>query len=332
MDRESLRDECREIGRFNTGIADSVIDGHLNEAAIQFARDTHILNKNISFVVRETFIVGTDEAFNLTLATASGYIVNAKDVALATALTDVTGAAVATALQAIIQGTGVGGTATVVSYDTSTRKFTINASAEASVTSVTIVPPVAPATYYENAYKLFGVTVSDSASGSSYVGAAAPFCQAEYALPSNFLAVDEIIYSNEYDKPLQPEIYRWRSDSEGDPDFFSIYAKAGADYIRFTAHPQTLNTRMEMQYVYKPAAITTGSGNDSDSYPFNSSYDYALIFYAVYLTKLGGGPEDLQDAFKYMALYRQKVEEAEIDIWSQMGGGLDLSQRGRGGL
>lgn len=334
MNRGALNDKVREIGRFNTAVADSVIDGYLNEAAVMFARDTHILMKTLTKVIEEKFSLGTNEAFNLTIGTGGGgYLVNAVDVVLGTAQTDVTGVALATALQAIIQGTGVAATATTVSYSQSTRKFTINASAEtATCDSITIAPPAAPQTYYDASYKLFGVLVTDTDAADLYVGAVAPYCQAEMKLPSDFLEMDEIIYRDEYYRPLQPEIYRWRNDTDGDPDFFSIYAQGSGDYIRFTAHPQTIDTRIEMRYAYKPAAITTGSGSDTTSFPFNASYDYALIFYAIYLTKLGGTPSELQSAFAFKALYNEQKEQAEIDICAQVGGGYDMTARGRRGL
>ena len=334
MNRGALNAKVREIGRFNNAIADSVIDGYLNEAAVQFARDTHILMKTVSKVVEEKFSLGTDEAFNLTIETAGGgYLVNAVDVVLGSAQDDATGATLASALQAIIQGTGVAATATTVSYSQSTKKFTINASAEtATCDSITVAPPKAPQTYFDAAYKLFGILVSDTDEDDAYVGAVSPYGQSEMKLPSDFLEMDEIIYRDEYYRPLQPEIYRWRNDTSGDPDFFSIYAQGSGDYIRFTAQPQTIDTRIEMHYAYKPAAIATGSAADSTSFPFNASYDYALIFYAIYLTKLGGTPSELQSAFAFKALYNERKEQAEVDICAQVGGGYRMSARGRRGL
>ena len=152
-------------------------------------------------------------------------------------------------------------------------------------------------------------------------------------LPSDVLEMDEIVYRDEYHRALQAEIYRWRNDSDGDPDFFSIMAKGSGDYIRFTAHPQTIDTRIEMTYAYKPTAIVTGSAvGDALSYPFNSSYDYAIIFYAIYLTKLGGTPDELQSAFAFKALYNEMEEQAEVDISAQTGQGYDMTQRGRAGF
>lgn len=333
MNRAALVDKVRELGRFNTAVNKTVIETNLDEAAKQFSRDTHIIMKTVSKVIEEKFSMGTDEAFNLTIATAgAGYLVNAKDVVLATAQPDVTGATLAAALQTIIQGSGVGATATTVTYSQSTRKFTVNASAESSVASITVAPPAAPQTYYDAVYKLFGALVSDSAASATYVGAVAPFCQSEMKLPADFLEVDEIIYGDEYDRPLQPEIYRWRSDGDGDPDFFSIMAKPSGDYIRFTDQPLVVDTRVEITYAYKPAAIATGTAGDALSYPFNDSYDFALIFYAIFLTKLGGTPDEMQSAFASKALYTEAKNQAEIDIAAQAGGGYDMTQRGRAGL
>ena len=331
MIRSALRDKVRIMGRITGSVASSVIDACLNEAAVMFARDTKVLHKNVAYAIAETFTLGTDEAFKLTIATAgSGYIVNGVDVVLGTAQSNVTGTALATALQAIIQASGVGASNTTVSYAAATRKFTITATAESSVASISIATPADPATYYECAYKLFEVLTSETQSAESFVGGASPYCQSERKLPTDFLAIDEIIYDNNYDSPLAPEIYWGRTPSlSGKPVAYNIRRKSDGEYIHISAHPGTKGTRVELEYVYKPATIATGSAGDATSYPFNASYDYALIHYAIYMLKLGEGRESAEDALMHKALYKGFVAEAEYDEYGQLGGGIDLTSRGR---
>lgn len=332
MTRTLLRAQVRARGRFNQMVSDALIDGYLNEAAVRFSADTKMLTKTISFTIQEKFSLTTSEAFKLTIATAGeSYLVNG-DILLATAQTDVSGAVLASAIQAIIQSSAVGASNTTFTYATATRMFTINASAESSVISIAVATPATPVTYHECIYKLFGALVSDSASGTSYTGGAAPFCQSESKLPSDFLEVDELIYGDDYDIPLQPEIYRGRSYAGGTPSFFSISRQASGDYLRVTPHPATKETRMELTYNYKAAEIATGTAGDSSSYPFNTMYDDALIYYAIYLAKLGCGPDEVQGAFTAKAQYREIVDDAINDKWVQHGGGFDMSQRGRSGL
>ena len=325
MNRGDLRDQVREIGRFNANIASSVIDGWLNSAAIQFAKDSKILTDTRSLVITEVFQLATNEAFSLALATASGYLVSATDVVLATALENKTGAEVATALQAIIQASGVGASNTTVSYASATRMFTIDASEESGVTAITVAVPVDPLSYYDVAYKLFAVLQTDTESASAWIGGPAPFCQSERKLPSNFVAMDEVVFDDNYGSPLRPEIYKGRSHGGGTPRFYSIHSKGDGEYIKFTDHPTTKGQRVELHYYKKPDAITTGSAGDTSSYPFKVDYDYAIIHYAIYIGKL---PENVEMALAHRALYNQIAEEAQIDDLSRMGGGIDMTQRG----
>lgn len=323
MNRGDLRDRARMIGRIPENVADSVLDGYLNEANRIFQNDTKLLDKTVTFNVHARFSMSTSEVFNLTVTG----VASAADVVLATAQTDVTGAALATALQAVIQGTGVGASNTTMSFSSSTRKFTIEASAESSATSVVISYP-ASASYYDKSYELFGGT--GSASGTTYTGAAAPFCTSEYVLPSDFLEVREIIYNHDYDKPLEPEIYIGRSDSTGTPKYYSISVHGSSKYIRFTPQPTTIGKTFAMSYYYRPSDITTGSASDSSSYNYPAEYDMALVYYTIYLFKLSEVEES--KAIGYRTLYQDIADSVINDEVLRLGGGIDMTTRGRQGL
>jgi len=201
MNRGDLRNKARILGRIPEGVTDEVVDGFLDEACRQLQKDVMLLTKHVAFNVHEKFSLSTADAFNLTMATASGYLVNAKDVVLSTAQTDATGAEIASALQAIIQASGIGATATTVTYDEDTRIFTIEASAETGVTSIKVTDPAAHGTYYDSSYLLFNQNAGTTATGTTFAGDAAPFCTSEYLLPSDFLEVFELIYNGNYNTP-----------------------------------------------------------------------------------------------------------------------------------
>lgn len=324
MNRGNLRSRARTIGRIPSNVANSVLDDYLNEANRVFQNDTKLLDKTVTFNVHAKFSMGTADAFNLTIAGVS----SAADVYLSTAQTDVTGAALATALQTVIQGSGVGASATTVAFSSSTRKFIIEASAEsATATSITISYP-ASASYYDKCYDLFGGT--GSATGTTYTGAAAPYCTSEYVLPSDFLEVNEFIYDHDYDKPLQPEIYPNRDYNTGTPKYYSISVHGSSKYVRFTPQPTTIGKTFALSYFYRPSDITTGSANDSSSYYYPAEYDMALVYYTIYLYKLSEVEES--KAIGYRTLYQDIVDDLINEEGVRLGGGIDLTTRGRGGL
>lgn len=324
MNRGTMRDEARRIGRIPDNVADSVLDTYLNEANRTFQNDTKLLEKTVTFNVHAKFTMGTAEAFNLTVTG----VASAADVVLATAQEDVTGAALATALQAIIQGSGVGATATTMAFSETTRKFTIEASAEtATATSIVVTYP-ANSSYYDKTWELFGGTATKT--GTTFVNNAAPFCTSEYVLPSDFLEVHEIIYNDDYDEPLEPEIFKRRSDSTGTPENYSIITKGSSEYIRFTPQPTTIGNRFAMSYYYQPSEIATGSGNDSTSFEYPARYQMALVYYTVYLYKLSESEEN--KAIGYRTLYQDIAESVINNKIERLGGAIDLSKRGKLGL
>jgi hypothetical protein len=311
--RSTLRANAMRRGRIPETVANSVIDGYLNDAAVQFQKDTHLLRKFTAFNVHAKFSMLTTEAFNLTLAKSGGYVVDTIDVALSTAQTDVTGAALATALQAIIQASGVGATATTMAFDEDTRQFTLEASAESStVTSFTVTYPEDHATYNDASYMLFGETTT--ATGTTFEGAPAPYCTSEYKLPTDFLAVEELVYDGKWDRPLKLIPYRLRSKSiGGSPKYMTEpYEKSNGEwYLKVTPQPTTIGKRFDLAYYYRPAKIATGTATDATTYDFLPDWDLALENYAI--MEYYQQERNMEESLYWKAMYQEWVDKAEIE-------------------
>jgi len=143
--------------------------------------------------------------------------------------------------------------------------------------------------------------------------------------------VFELIYNGNYNTPLAPEIYQDRNYSTGTPKYYSIYSKdTGYNYLHVTPQPTTIGKRFDLTYFYQPAAIATGSAGDATSFDFPIQFDYALIYWAIYLYKLS--EDDTDKALNYRALYQNEEERAEIYKAQRLGAGIDMTQRGRLGL
>jgi hypothetical protein len=334
--RSTLNTRVRERARIGTNVADTTVDRYLDRAAINFQHDTLLLRKYSALTVRGKFTMLTSEAFKLTISTSGGgALIDGVDIVPSSNQVDVAGSTLAADLESAIQATGA--SSTTCSFSESTRKFTINASGEAAtVTSIAVTYPAALATYTDASYKLFGTTTS--ASSDSFSGSPAPYCTSEYHLPSDFIEMDEVVYDENWDDPLQPEIYRGRSDSKsGTPKHYSIYMLETPEtddvaswYIRFTPQPIVYGKRFD--YCYHPEArtISSGSAGDAQYFDFPARWDEALIYYACYLAKIDA--DEMQDALNFLGLYRQEVNKAIVHRDTAVGGAFDMMDRGRQGL
>lgn len=334
--RGTLNTRVRERARLGTNVDDSTVDRYLDRAAINFQHDTLLLRKYSALTVRSKFTMLTTEAFQLTVSTSGGgTLIDGTDIVPSANKVDVAGATLATDLESAIQAAGA--SSTTCTFSESTRKFTINASGEATtVNSIVVSYPAAPASYTDASYKLFGNTLS--ASSDSLSGSPAPYCTSEYHLPSDFIEMDEIVYDEDWDRPLQPEIYRGRSDSRsGTPTHFSIYMLETPEtddvaswYIRFTPQPTVYGKRFD--YCYHPEArtIASGSAGDAQYFDFPVRWDEALIYYAAYLAKIDA--DEMSDALNFLGLYQREVDKAIVHRDTAVGGAFDMMERGRQGL
>lgn len=331
--RSELRDDLKVTARLTQNVSTTKLNQYLNKAARAVQRATRALWKHLQLTVRPLFTVTTDQAFNLTIGTASGgTLVDGVDVSLSTALYATTGSAVASAFQAIIQASGVGATATTMTFSDSTRKYTINCSAEsATVNSITISYPDS-ASYYDISYMLFGETTSTSS--DSFTGDAAPYCQSRYKLPSDFLGVKELVYDSKWNNPMRNESYLNRSDSTGGtPRNYSIQTFVDTvgtgdsyDFLTVTPEPTVLGKRFDLVYNVLPQWIADGTANDSKTYGFPLDLDQALLEYASYLA--WQDEKDIQEALTHLSLFRDMADSWINDMAMRQGGAFDRTQRG----
>jgi hypothetical protein len=293
LNRGELRDEAKRLARASGSTAtlpNSIFDQWLNEANIQLQRDTKWLHKKRTFYTREYFSVGIDEGFGIIFDTATGTIWL---LGVCTAMTNVSGSVLATALQrewnsthwGATTGAKAADTGIAVSYSTSTRKFTVTSQAATyTSTGIIILPPL-----YANStgtlgvndltYKLFGITgQQDSASTYAYTGNEAPYCMSEYPLPGDFFQVKEIRYDDSL-HPLRRIAYKGRDTGTGIPQYYYTTTT----HFGLVPEPTDGGKIIELDYYYLPDSIATGAANDTTEYEYPNEYDYALIYWAMYL-------------------------------------------------
>jgi hypothetical protein len=299
MNKGELRDEARRLARAGNEatLSDDLFDAWLNEANNQVQRDTRWLSKKRVYYTREYFSVGTDEGFGITFDTATGEI---ELLGVTSALSNVSGTVLAAALQTewnttnwgTATGTRAADTGIAVSYSTSNRKFTVTSQAATyTSTGIIIFPPLynnSTGTHAVNdlTFKLFGVTAQSSASTYAYTGDTVPYCMSEYPLPSDFMEIKEIRYDDK-SYPLSRVVYRSRDTGAGIPS--SYYIKD--DHFGLVPEPADGGKIIEFDYYYVPESITVGAATDASEYEYPHRYDYALIWYTIFLYKYSIGDE-----------------------------------------
>jgi hypothetical protein len=304
-------------------VTNAQVDDFLNQANTQFNKDILYLTKRVTLNVRDLFTCRTDEGFNLTI----GGLMAATDIVPGSAGIHVTGTALATLLQTAIQAAS-GGTGVTCTWGTSTKKFTITA--PSAGTSITITYP-SVSTIYDKRYELFGVKTAVTESDNSYTGEIAKYCTSLIRLPTDFIQLDEAVYDGNYSNPLKPEIRKGRSKSTGTPTHISIErADDGRQLLRLTPEPSTIGKMVEINYFYVPAAITTGSGSDATKYEYPDWMEDGLIWYAVYLYKQS--KTLITESLNALAMYQRLVDDIVNRGPQEIGGGYDMTERGRQGL
>ena len=222
-----------------------------------------------------------------------------------------------------IDNTGV-----YTSWDADALKMTIGLEATVFDSTGFFIGPPAYTTkdwVYSYAYKMFGITAETSVDATSYTGSIPPHCTSEYSLPPDFLYVKEARYSDK-SYPLKPTIYKSRDDATGVPSHYYIRG----NFIGVTPQPTDAGKLLQLDYYYVPAdfAIPIADGDADDAVqPFPAEFDFALIWYAIYLYK--NNQDDTQGELKALAKYEQRRLKAVQRKNARVGGAIDLQNRGR---
>ena len=317
MTRSALRTQVRRLGRVGSNVADSILDTWLFEAVKQFQTDVLWLEQTRHYYVVERFDIGTTEGLGVRLTTATGTLnIFGSD----TAYSNLTGSSMAqlmsTAWENEFEDTGI-----YFTWSTANLKFSVLISTLTYDSTGLFIGPPAYSTkdwLYDYSYKMFNITAETSADATSYTGSIPERCTSEYPLPPDFLYVKEARYSNK-SYPLKPTIFKSRDDAKGVPSHYYIRG----NWIGVTPQPTDGGRLLRLDYYYEPTDFV-----DNDAVqPFPAEFDFALIWYAIYLYK--NNQDDTQGELKALAKYEQRRLKAVQRKNARVGGAIDLQNRGR---
>ena len=217
----------------------------LNEALDAFGKDAWGLIKEAYIYIEPRFNLSTTMAFKLTITGGTNALV-ATDIAVTDVSTNgMTGAQVATELQAQIRAAGP--TTLTVTWSTSLWKFTISA---IDSTAIAIADPEP---IYASALANLGY--GEDSGTTSLVSGVPEDCTVEADLPDDFLLLTT---NPEWDKnEVCPAPVKWfeSPQTSGTPQFFYIEKRK----IRLTP-PPIEQKLFHIRYRYTPAHITTLQG------------------------------------------------------------------------
>lgn len=327
MTRSALRDQVRRLGRVGSNVADSILNTWLYEAVKKFQDDVLWLDQTRSYYVREMFTLAMTEGLQVRLTTDADLEYTYGRSTIQSTFANMSGAQLSSiwtsAWETEFDDTGI-----YTSWSTATLKMTIGISTEVFDSTGFYIGPPAYTTkdwQYDYSYKMFGITAETSSDEVTYTGSIPPFCTSEYPLPPDFLYVKEARFSDKR-YPLLPTIYKSRNDSQtGTPSHYYIKG----NFIGVTPQPTDAGRTLRLDYYYEPADFTApiADGDADDALqPFPAVFDFALIWYAIYLYK--NNQDDTQGELKASAKYEREVQKAKQRNQARVGGSIDLEYRG----
>ncbi len=320
MSRSTLRTQVRQLGRVGSNVADSILDTWLYEAVKHFQDDVKWLEQTRYYYVREIFTLDMTEGIGVRLTTATGTLNIYGRTTLNSTYGNMSGAELSSiwtsAWETEFDDTGV-----YTSWSTASLKMKLLISTLTYDSTGLFVGPPAYSTkawLYDYSYKMFGITAETSADATSYTGSIPQECTSEYPLPPDFLYVKEATYSDK-SYPLQPTIYKGRDKATGVPSHYYIRGNS----IGVTPQPTDAGRTLRLDYYYLPADFV----DDDALHPFPEVFNYALIWYAIYLYKTN--QDDTQSELKALAKYEQEKKKASQRKTARVGGAIDMENRGR---
>lgn len=220
--------------------ANSEVQDLINEGLDEFSKDVHGLKKETFLALSPLFDTATHFAIRLTVTGGTNALAATDIVITAAAASNITGTAVATALQVAIRAAGP--TTLTVAWSTTTWLFTIDA---IDSTSITVEGP--SSILYADATPLL-FNKSGEQTGTTWAGVIPRDVNLEIALPSDFL---ELLEPPEWDgSPLAPSTWDLFTDpqSSGTPNIYHVYQKR----LRISPVP-TSQKMLRLWYRYRPA-------------------------------------------------------------------------------
>ena len=325
MTREALRNEVIRLGRVGSNVVDSVLNAWLYEAVKKFQDDVLWLEQTRYYYVREIFNLDMTEGIGVRLSTATGTLNIYGRTSINSTYANMSGDQLSSvwtsAWEVEFDDTGV-----YTSWSTATLKMSLLISTLVYDSTGLFVGPPAYSTkawVYDYSYRMFGITAETSADDTSYTGSIPPFCTSEYPLPPDFLYVKEATYDGKT-TPLIPTIYKSRDKGTGVPSHYYIRG----NLIGVTPQPTTGGKTLRLDYYYIPAdfAIPIADGDADDAvHPFPSNFDYAIIYYAIFLYKQN--QDDTAGELKFRAKYEEEKIKAKQRKNARIGGAIDMMNR-----
>jgi hypothetical protein len=244
---DTVLELAREFSRTNaTAMSDTDMLRKLNIAIKAFAKDTYGCVKEAYLDVEPKFNISTTFALKITITGGTNALAET-DVAICSAdENEITGTAVATALQAAIRAAiGVGASLTVA-WSLSTWKFTVDA------IDSTEIEIEAPGMLYADATELLGLSGTGT---TSIIGVIPEDCNLVVDLPSDYYALKtNPVWDKDELYPAPASIFE-APETQGEPRWYHIERKK----IRLYPTP-TKQERFHILYRYIPASITTVKG------------------------------------------------------------------------
>jgi hypothetical protein len=301
MTLAQIREKARRYARVTvTDKADTDVNELIHDAQIEMARDVYGLKKTTRLSLAEAFTIETNFYINVTIVGGTNALAATDVQVSASALSRATGAAVATALQALLR-TAVGGGANLTVAWTD-YYFTLDAIDSTSITISAISDDV---NYVDASELIFGVTGTQT--GTSFTGEFPQDCTWETAVPSDYLKPIRLTWDG-YLLEEKPHGFTIRPEMYGNyPRWYSVWD----DYIRLIPSPNVIK---EFVMEYKSLPTRTEMATDGVEASMPDRFVYGLV-YLVASELLMMGHED--ESLKFLAKYRKVRNEMRIYESSQ---------------
>lgn len=301
MVRSEVLNLSRIMARVDSnGVSDANAALLIDEGYAQVAKDYGGIPKRAHIQMGAKFYIGTDFYFRMTIA-GTGDTLAATDIQVsATELTESTGAAVATLLQAAIR-VATGGTGTTVAWSAATMKFTITT---LLATAQTIGAPEDSVAYTDATGILFGSY--ESVQDLTWVGGVPEDITLEADLPSDFAFVSKVAWGGTELLPA-PRDYFVKPNASGTPCYYDIRN----DHIYLYPYP----VQQEDFYIEYGGVPVTASTSDTATYSIPTRYHILIVYYTTYLLLLANHEYD--KANQHLGIYIREKNKMLVNRYNQ---------------
>lgn len=280
-----------------SGTSQATLFSLINEAVVEFGRDSNGLPYEEYLTLAESFDLETTQAFHLTITGSTNNDIDSDVVVTSADASDQTGAQTATMLQAQIRAAiGVGADLTVV---WSKFKFTVDA---IDSTTIVIAEPDDTVTYTDYVAELFGSTqsVTDTEVACDFP----QDCTIEATLNADSIRVNKVLWDDTILSPIMRESVIDPRVS-GTPSYYNVRGTK----IRLIPVP-TEQEKWYIEYKGVPTKVTTPT-TTSNIPDIPAKYQRALAYWVAKEILLGTFEDEL--AMRRYAEYKKIVNQYKMD-------------------